>query len=173
MTKEKFTLFYRSKLGQWNMTPMEVDGVTYNCCEQYMMAEKAKLFGDEDTRAKIMDTEHPRDQQALGRLVKNFDQQKWDASARDIVYKGNYAKFSQNENLRKMLLATAGTTLVEASPYDPVWGIKLSEDNPDCHDRSKWKGTNWLGEVLTKVREDLIAGVETTKDFNWLENNAR
>ena len=166
MTEEKFTLFFRSKLGQWNMTPMKVDGVTYNCCEQYMMAEKARLFKDKEAEKQIMAAGHPRDQKAIGRLVKNFEEDAWNAVARDVVYRGNYAKFTQNESLKTQLLETEGT-LVEASPYDDIWGIKLAEDNPDCHDRNKWKGTNWLGEVLTKLREDLIAGVETTEGFGW------
>ena len=170
MTEEKFTLFFRGPFSQWHRDSdhwFEVAGVTYNCAEQYMMAEKARLFGDEGAEKQIMSAGHPRDQKAIGKLVKPFDEDRWNLAARDIVYKGNYAKFTQHADLKDELLETAGTTLVEASPYDHIWGIKLGSINPDCHDRSKWRGTNWLGEVLTKVRDDLMAGVETTEDFGW------
>jgi ribA/ribD-fused uncharacterized protein len=162
---EKFTLFYGGPFSQWNRGfpyQFEVDGINYNCAEQYMMAEKARLFGDKEVEKQIMAASHPRDQKAIGRLVKNFDADRWNLVARNIVYEGSYAKFTQNEGLKMELLETEGTTLVEASPYDAVWGVKLAQDNPDCHDRSKWKGTNWLGEVLDRVRCDIKAGVKTS-----------
>jgi len=151
---------------QWLPCRFEVDGVTYNCTEQYMMAEKARLFGDEDAAQQIMKADNPRDQKALGRMVRNFDADTWNAVARDIVYRGNYAKFTQNPGLKDALLSLEGT-LVEASPWDRIWGIGLKEHHPGVHNRALWDGTNWLGEVCTKVREDIRAGVETTEDFGW------
>ena len=50
------------------------------------------LLGDEEMAAKIMSTDHPRDQKALGRKVRNFDEKKWGANCRDIVKRGNTAK---------------------------------------------------------------------------------
>jgi len=122
-----------------------------------MMSEKARLFGDNETLIKVMQAEHPKRQKDLGREVKGFVKKEWDAIARDVVYKGNYAKFTQNEDLKKTLLDTVGTTLVEASPYDGIWGIKLAEEDPRAQSRDTWLGLNWLGETLTKVREDILA----------------
>ena len=90
---EKFTFFWHGPFSQWYRSNFKVDGVRYNCAEQYMMAEKASLFGDEGTRKLIMSRNHPRDQKALGRRVKNFDIDTWNKNARDIVFKGNYSKF--------------------------------------------------------------------------------
>jgi ribA/ribD-fused uncharacterized protein len=140
------------------------DGVWFNCVEQWMMAEKARLFNDDATLAKIMSAVDPREQKAYGRQVKNFDKTIWDRVARDVVYKGCYAKFTQNYNHKLKLIATAGTTLVEASPEDIIWGIGLKKDDPRAKDRSKWRGTNWLGETLTRVREDIMK--EQTKNGN-------
>jgi ribA/ribD-fused uncharacterized protein len=50
-------------------------------------------------------------------------------------------------------METKGTLLVEASPYDRIWGIGLAEDDPGIHDPLNWNGLNWLGEVLTELRE--------------------
>lgn len=153
---EKFTLFYNGIFSNWYMTKFEVDGIVYNCSEQYMMAEKARLFNDQETLKEIMEADYPVEQKRLGRTVKNFDADTWNKVAKEIVYKGCYAKFTQDEICYKALLATEGTTLVEASPYDRIWGIGLSENNPDALDRTKWRGTNWLGEVLTELRNDLM-----------------
>ena len=159
---EKFTFFWGGRapnglFSQWAPTPFEIDGVTYNCAEQYMMTEKARLFGDSATLAKIMSAVEPSDQKRYGREVKGFDKKVWDAAARDIVYKASYAKYTQNQDCYDAILATAGTTLVEASPHDTIWGIGLRSCDPRAKDRATWLGTNWLGETLTKVRDDIIA----------------
>jgi ribA/ribD-fused uncharacterized protein len=165
----KYTLFYGGPFSQWFDVDFEVDSVKYVNAEQYMMAGKAKLFGDTETLALIMKAHHPREHKRLGRQVKNFDPDKWDATSRDVVYEGNYAKFSQNPELLQALMETQGTTLVEASPTDLLWGIGLSEWDEKAQDKANWRGVNWLGEVLTKVRDDLAKGVKTTKDFGWSE----
>ena len=156
---EQFTFFYSNKspFSQWHLVDFVIDGLQYNCAEQYMMHQKAVLFGDEEMAAKIMGTKNPGKQKAFGRKVSDYDNDKWHQVSRDVVYKANWAKFTQNENLQKRLLKTAGTTLVEASPYDLIWGVGLRESDDRIHEKKNWLGTNWLGEVLTKLREDLIA----------------
>ena len=41
-------------LSQWFPCSFLVDDIYYNCAEQFMMAEKARLFHDEDALRKIM-----------------------------------------------------------------------------------------------------------------------
>lgn len=156
---EKFTFFWKGPLSQWYKSPFIVYGTLYNCAEQFMMASKARLFNDQQTLQMIMQEDSAKEQQALGRQVKDFDKTKWDAVARHLVYRGNIAKFSQNPLICKKLVATEGTTLVEASPIDKIWGIGLTEDDPLANDRATWKGKNWLGETLTKVRDDIMSGL--------------
>jgi ribA/ribD-fused uncharacterized protein len=154
--REQFTFFWHGPFSQWHGCLFDIEGATYNCAEQYMMAQKAVLFHDEDAFEKIMAAVSPRIQKALGRKVRGFNPSKWEACARDIVYRGNWAKFTQHEDLRQLLLATRGTTLVEASPSDTIWGIGLGEDDPRAADRKTWRGKNWLGAVLTRVRDDIL-----------------
>jgi ribA/ribD-fused uncharacterized protein len=156
---EKFTFFYRtqSPFSQWHPCFFEVEGITYQSAEQYMMHQKALLFGDEGVAQEILQAQHPREQKALGRKVKNFEAEVWNNHCKAIVYTGNYAKFTQNEHLKAELLKTAGTTLVEASPSDTIWGIGLDENDANAYSRETWRGTNWLGEILTQLREDLLA----------------
>ena len=153
---EEFKFFWKGPLSQWYLSSFVVDNVMYNCAEQFMMAEKARLFKDIDSEMKIMSTKSPREQQAIGRQVKDFHLQKWNSVARDIVTRGNIAKFSQNEDLKIILLSTDGMTLVEASPFDKIWGIGMAETDVDIHDKSKWRGTNWLGECLMNARYAIL-----------------
>lgn len=154
---EPYTFFYRSAspFSQWYPCSFRLDGIQFNCAEQYMMYKKAELFRDDRILGKVLQATTPREQKELGRSVRNFDKAKWEEHCKSFVYEANYAKFTQNELLLEQLLETRGTTLVEASPTDRIWGVGLAEDDPRIHDRRKWRGTNWLGEILTRLREDI------------------
>jgi ribA/ribD-fused uncharacterized protein len=153
---EAFTFFWKSRLSQWHRSPFVLGGVSFTHAEQYMMYGKALLFGDRDSAERILAAETPREQQAIGRTVHGFDESIWALFREGVVYAGNYARFSQNAEQRELLFATRGTTLVEASPHDRVWGIGLTADDPRALDRSQWLGLNLLGEALTRVREALL-----------------
>lgn len=127
----------------------------YTTAEQYMMAEKARLFNDEEVLDKILSEDDPRKLKALGRQVKNYDNLIWIENRYNIVRKGNFLKFSQNERLRDELLKTDNLTLVEASPDDTIWGIGMAEDHPDITNSGKWMGHNLLGIALGDVRGGL------------------
>lgn len=164
-TGEKFTFFFgkNTVFSQWHSASFKVEGVEYGCAEQYMMHQKAVLFKDKDMAAKILDSHDPKEQKAMGRRVSNFDEKVWKQNCKEIVKRGNEAKFSQNPELKRALLSTMGTSLVEASPRDRVWGIGMGAKNPKATQRTLWRGSNWLGEILTQVREDMEAETSAKK----------
>lgn len=152
---DKYTFFWRENLSQWNMTAFnDAQGIIYTCAEQYMMSKKALLFGDEEINQLILDAVHPNEMKALGRKVRGFDETIWNANATTIVYQGNMYKFQQHGNLLDSLMATRGTILVEASPFDKVWGIGLAESDDRCLTQETWRGVNWLGYTLTNLRDN-------------------
>jgi ribA/ribD-fused uncharacterized protein len=141
---------------QWYPSPFEVDGLRYETAEHWMMAGKAKLFNDTATLNEIVQEPSPAEVKKLGRKVKNFDGNLWSQNAYSIVTEGNYHKFDQNEALKNFLLSTENKIIVEASPYDAIWGtgMKAHEPNPYL-----WKGTNLLGFALMEAR-DMLTNVE-------------
>lgn len=156
----EYVFFWKPKetngcLGQWHMAPFTVEGTTYQCAEQYMMAEKARLMGDLASREAIMKTTSPRSMKALGRKIQHFDPVLWDQHKRQIVVRGNIAKFSQHPQLKAFLLATGDKVLVEASAFDTIWGIGLTKETRESHDPKTWRGTNLLGFALMEVRDQL------------------
>lgn len=153
---KRFVLFWNGWPSQWHPAAITIDGVPYSCTEQFMMAEKARVFGDPETEAAIMAADHPRKQKSLGRQVRGFDPERWNSVCRGIVYRGNLAKFTQLTDLRAALLETGDRVIVEASPLDRVWGIGLGQDDPRALDPSQWQGTNWLGIAIMQVRDHLF-----------------
>jgi ribA/ribD-fused uncharacterized protein len=142
-------------LSQWWRSEFTVDGITYATAEHWMMAGKARLFGDEATLARILGTSHPNVAKKLGRQVRGFDDGAWIRARRELVVEGNVAKFGQDPALRAYLLGTGSRVLVEASPVDRIWGIGLAADDERAADPARWRGPNLLGFALMEARARL------------------
>lgn len=155
---EKYHFFYGGPFSQWypSVFKEEINGKVFCCAEQYMMYNKAMTFNDIEIARKILKATEPKEHKHLGRQVKGFDAEYWSSIARDIVYDGNFYKFSQNKHLLEKLKKTAGQILVECSPTDRIWGIGRSLKDDLRLNEKTWNGANWLGYVLTDVRIQLI-----------------
>lgn len=138
---------------QWWKCSFVEDDITFCCAEQYMMYKKALLFEDYSIAKEILKTKNPKKIKELGRLVQNFDSKVWDEHKAEIVLQGNILKFSQNPELKDYLLGTGDKILVEASPYDRVWGVGLRKENSAICSPQKWKGQNLLGFALMEARD--------------------
>ena len=146
-----------SCLSQWWASAFEVDGVRYATAEHYMMAAKARLFGDAAVAEKILQNPEPGAAKALGRQIANFDEERWVAAREEIVLAGSRAKFTAHPPLRDFLLATGRKILVEASPLDCIWGAGLAYNDPRLNQPAQWPGLNLLGFVLMRLRAELAA----------------
>lgn len=144
-----------SCFSQWYPSRFELDGVVYATAEHYMIAEKARLFGDAEALAGVLNASSPEAAKAFGRKVFGFSEHTWSAHRFEVVVRGNLAKFSQNAALADFILGTDENVLVEASPVDPVWGIGLAADDHRAKDPNTWNGLNLLGFALMSVRAQL------------------
>lgn len=161
---ETHVYFVGGPLSQWYSSPFEAEILDagkhkFSCCEQYMMAGKALTFGDEDVFNTIMLETNPKVHKELGRKVCDYDDEIWRFVAREIVYEGNVAKFTSTDSFTQYLLGTDDLYLVEGAVYDAVWGVKLAWNDPKIEDSANWQGTNWLGETLMRVREEIRSRV--------------
>jgi ribA/ribD-fused uncharacterized protein len=148
----------RGCLSQWWPASFTVDGQVYPSAEHFSMAAKASLFGDAEMAARIHGAPHPGAAKALGRQVRGFSEQRWEEHRFDVVVTGNLAKFGQHPELREFLLGTGERVLVEASPYDRIWGIGLVADDERATSPERWLGLNLLGFALMEVRHRLQRG---------------
>jgi len=150
---DEFVLFKSGIPSQWFPSPFILDDIHYVNCEQRMMYMKAKVFGDEDAMREVMETDDPKRHKEIGRSVKNFDPNVWNAKAYSIVVEANYAKFSQNPELKKFLLETGDRMFVECAPYDTIWGNGLNITDTLLTPIEEWKGRNMLGKAIMDVRK--------------------
>ncbi|WP_245703570.1 NADAR family protein [Streptomyces lushanensis] len=144
-----------SCLSQWWPSPFTVAGVEYATAEHWMMAAKARLFGDEEAERAAVGAVNPALAKKAGRLVRDFDQAVWERERFGIVVAGSVHKFGQDAGLRAFLLGTGERILVEASPMDRIWGIGLASDDERARDPARWRGLNLLGFALMEARERL------------------
>ena len=157
-TTDTHVYFYTGIYSNWHWCEFEVGGIAYNCGEQYMMHRKAVLFDDSFTAGKILRSVSPREQKDLGRRVQGYDDKIWSEDRLAIMQYGLYYKFEQNPEFGKQILDTGSRILVEASPYDRIWGVGLGEENDLILDEANWKGQNLLGKALMQVRDVLRNG---------------
>lgn len=153
---------------QWQKSPFtamiaypnkEPEPVEFLSAEHWMMHSKALLFNDEHIARLVLEigADTGADLKAvkdLGRQVRGFDETIWVEHRERIVKQGNVLKFEQNEELRRLLLETGDKILVEASPFDRIWGIGKSEKDINVNDTSRW-GLNLLGKILMEVRMEV------------------
>jgi ribA/ribD-fused uncharacterized protein len=132
-------------------------GITSPSAEHNIMAEKARLFGDDAARAKIPVARSPGAAKALGRAIANFDNDVWEDNRFDIVVAGSIANFSQNPALKTYLMETGHKVLLEAAPTGTIWGVGLARDDERILDPRSWRGENTLGFALMKARAMLCA----------------
>lgn len=120
-----------------------------------MMAQKALLFSDLEIYTQIITAKSSAEAKALGRQVRQFEEDVWNGQRSAIVMRGNLEKFRQHPDLREFLLNTKERVLVEASPVDSIWGIGLAADSERAANPRHWNGLNLLGFALMEVRDQL------------------
>ena len=170
-----FVTFWKADKGcenamfsQWYQgNPFVVNGRTYYTAEQYMMSEKALLFGDYDIYSQIMKEKNPKQCKALGKMVQNFDGKTWGKVAREVLFHGNLSKLQADIELVDALLSTEQAVLIEASPLDNIYGSGIAKEDllnsdgtlkvhpKDWHtkDNPLKQSENKLGFVLMGIRD--------------------
>ena len=139
----EFTNFYNA--------PVEVDRKTWATTEHYFQAQK---FVGTPYEEQIRHFLWPRQAFDFTRdpKVSRWRRNDWESIKEHVMYKALLAKFTQHDDLRKLLLGTGERKLVERSPYDSYWG-----------DGGDGTGKNRLGELLMQLRRELRSGQKGKK----------
>jgi ribA/ribD-fused uncharacterized protein len=147
--------------GEWRMlsnmyeAPIQMDSITFPTIEHYFQWKKAKTFGDEDIAMKILKTASGKAVKALGKKVKDFKIEEWDAKKDGIMAVALKAKVIQHPEIRDKLKETGVRPIGEASARDKYWAIGTSADTSKARDPSKWPGKNILGKLWMDLRKEL------------------
>lgn len=156
--KNNTIFFWGGVFSQWAKTPIKdlYWNTSYSTAEQGMMYRKAMTFHDKEIADKILETSDPRQQKELGRQVKNYDDLVWKERRLEIVTQINYWKFSQNRELKSIIVGLKDWEFVEASPVDKIWGVGMSVDDDRIFDPSNWQGENLLGQAIKEAQIRII-----------------
>ena len=158
-----------SILSNWHTgKPIIINGRSYATLEQYIISEQALLFGDFDSYKIIMEEPDPQKCKKAGRNIKNYDENKWRAAFKEIIFRGAYMRALCDEEFAGALLATGDDVLIEASPFDDIYGAGMKESELITPDgtlkvppqqwrayKSEKQSENILGFVLMGVRDYL------------------
>jgi ribA/ribD-fused uncharacterized protein len=123
-------------LSNFFVASIEVDGVTWPSTEHFYQAMKSESVEVQE--------EVPGKAKRMGKTIKL--RSNWDEIKDEVMETAVHAKFTQNEELRAMLLETGDSELIEGNTWgDRYWGVDLESN----------VGKNMLGKTLMKVRETL------------------
>lgn len=117
-----------------------LDSKEWRTVEHYFQAQKPL---NEEEKERIRKAATPREAKSMGSKV--LLRKDWEEVKLDVMEKACMAKFSQNEELKKMLLSTKPKKLFEHTTRDKFWG--------DGGGGSK--GMNMMGKILMKLRDIL------------------
>jgi len=175
-TTKDFTFFWGNidPFSNWHRpASFQFKEIGFAQSEQFFMFCKAMHFGDRQMAYKILFTKDPRKNKDQGKLVSGFDKKEWEDVSYHYMYVACREKFLQNQKLLDALMYTGDTEIVEASPYDLVWGIGWHQNDAEALDRKLWRGKNLLGEILTVLREEIkmvgVEGMDRTIDTWWTD----
>ena len=132
------------------------DGVQYISSEQFIQANKAKYFGDNEAYNQIMGCSTSLECKRASRQIRNVDADKWDMVAGDLCQPGIQSKFLQNPPVMDTLLRkTRQKTIVECTS-DRLWGTGIPLNDPNCLDSSKWINQGIMGQILEGIRNNVL-----------------
>lgn len=154
----EFSNFYYS--------PFDVveDGLTkrFTSVEHYFMYCKAVEFSDTEIAKQLLKNQSGSGPQykKLGRNVRNYNDSVWSQVRYEHMLNGLRYKFTSNPALKERLLLTGNSILVEASPFDSIWGIGMGKTTRngrplDWENVTHWRGSNLLGYALMELRDEL------------------
>lgn len=146
-------------LSNWSKHPIQENGVYFKTVEHYIMYRKALLMKDSASATKILDTDMPYRVRQLGRKIVPYDEKTWASNREAIIFDAILLKVEAYPSLKVALVTSGNKTIVEASPYDKIWGVGLAASDPRILLPEYWEGTNLLGEAWMKVRAHLREGI--------------
>ena len=130
-----------------------LDGVRFHSSEQFIQYQKAKLFKDTYSMAKIMSTISALECKQQGNTIKGFVNKTWKESAKKLCRPGIEAKFHQNRHLMESLIFETGNKVIVEGAKDEVWGSGQPLESPHCLDQAKWTSQGIMGEILSDIRD--------------------
>ena len=158
-THNGITAFFGGMSPLSNFYPTTIrdgDGTVFTSSEQMYQHRKALFFDDDRAAVTIRLAKTPLAAYKAGFNIGGQAQRDWMADkAKQQMFECCLAKFGQNAELKSFLLDTGPNHLVEASKRDRIWGVGIGLKGPSIFDRQQWQGTNWLGDVLERVRAQL------------------
>ena len=151
----------QSPFSNFHPASFRVDGIDYNCTEQYLFYNKAARYGDLKAANQIMATKDPYKIKRISHRIKIVDKnvtaETWKKEGPIVMKAGLSAKFKQNPHLKHRLLATGQKRLIEGSKSDTFWGVGVSHKDPKVLNPENWKpgALNTLGKLLEEVRNEI------------------
>ncbi|KAK7189063.1 hypothetical protein DPSP01_010352 [Paraphaeosphaeria sporulosa] len=143
-------------LSPWYTSHFTIKSEDYESAGQYILAEKARVFGDKKARQRILEEHDVEVLMTLGENIKGFDEKSWRRRVSRIAKTANMHKFlsddAESRYLLRQLKKLATRELVFADPADSDLGIGFSAAEATEVGHAQW-GANVFGKAIDEVRK--------------------
>jgi hypothetical protein len=146
----------------------DVDGVSFNSSEQFLMLQKAIVAKDKRAQERIMKAKDAMEALNISKGI-SVNKEDWEKRAPKLFARGLYEKFEQNEHLKKKLISTAPMPIFEASFSDSYWGVKCGLHSQDLGNPVKMLGMNILGDLLVDLRTMMMGEADNEEHSDYAE----
>jgi N-glycosidase YbiA len=149
MGEREIINFYSTKdaygcFSNFAASPFRINNKVWKTSEHYFQAQK---FAGTEHEEELRLVASPMVVARMGRSRQRPLRKDWETAKDEIMREALRAKFTQNEELRRILLETGDALLVEHTKNDSYWG-----------DGGDGSGKNMLGILLMELREELKGG---------------
>jgi ribA/ribD-fused uncharacterized protein len=145
----------------WSPHPLHLaDYGRFATAGHALMYVKAHVAKDPYAAAQVLFATTDEEVRCIGSEVRGLAEARWRALSVLFMARLLVAKFSQDEVLASLLLATDGVLLAWADPFDGFWGLRMGKRQAlSCSSIDDWRGDNHLGRALMDARSVLQARV--------------
>ena len=118
----------KSPFSNFNMDfPVVIKGQAYNCNEQYIQSQKAKIFNDRESYDKIMASVDPREMKTCGKRISGYSDTVWKKQhSHQVVMDCVRTKVYNYDRMQELLLATGDRIIGEGQCWDSYSALVTS-----------------------------------------------
>lgn len=162
--KHSYHLFCGGLLSNNYPCKFTIDGVKYCCGVQFLEAQKAKVFQNDDVYEEIMNARNESEVLKCSNKLTNYDEVVWKQHFEEYAMMVLQSRVSSDSQFREYIKNIKEDIIVYSNKDDLISGNGLTMFDTNANNPLYWDGSNLWGFCVMQMRDKL-----TGKELNEVE----